>query len=345
VPKDDNESERATGPAGKALGWLRALARAAQTKGTPGGRWLALVPFVVAVVLFLLVMPRSTEPRDIPLPLIDERALGETIRADRARSAAAQESRLPSDVLALGSAMRAFNLAQVTSPGSHEVVVARSVIDDALRVLAGRQGAEADLQTLRAVQLEAFLVEVAKFEATGEESKELDELAGAFVRHMRDAGWIDGHKVLLDDAQRRVSYKIVWNTVAGTTRFASFQATIDEQRALYMLYLTRPHPPEPMRAEIDAERRAAKTADACARAEANESRATELWRAEKIKLLGAIDPSYPAGYALGVAYYRAGRYEWAIDAFRSYLDAHPDGTLAIRARNHLKAALDQYGAI
>ena len=42
---------------------------------------------------------------------------------------------------------------------------------------------------------------------------------------------------------------------------------------------------------------------------------TPGWRAEKIKRLGTIDPSYPTAYALGVVYFRAARYDLSADSF------------------------------
>jgi hypothetical protein len=289
-------------------------------------------------------MPRATEPRDIPLPRIDEHALAATIRADRARAAAARATRLPSDVLAVGSAIRAFHIAQGDNPGKVEVDVARTNLDESVKALA-RPGGEQDLLTLRALLLEEFLVEVARFESTGEESRELVELGGPFVRHMRDAQWVEESRVLLDEPERRSAYKTVFNAIVAVERLPAFKLTIDEERVLYTMYITRPHPSEFQRAELDAERSTVSTDDACKRYLAHEQKAAEAWRIDKIKKLGGIDDSYPASYALGVAYYRLGRYDASVDSFRAFVDAHPDGPLALRAKNHLKAALAAYGAI
>ena len=81
----------------------------------------------------------------------------------------------------------------------------------------------------------------------------------------------------------------------------------------------------------------------CRAVAAKERLAAELWRADKIKKLGEIDPAYPTLYALGVSYFRAGRYDMSMDAFRSWMDSHPDGPLALRARNHWKAAFSANG--
>ena len=103
--------------------------------------------------------------------------------------------------------------------------------------------------------------------------------------------------------------------------------------------------PDARRELVQTELTQASNPTACAAARANERRLVELWRADKIQRLATVDPSYPAEYALGVAYYRASRYEQSIDAFRRWIDEHPDGPYALRARNHLRAALAAYGSL
>lgn len=330
---DDKESELAPKP------------KAPPPSGT-SGRWLALIPAVVAAVLFPLMMPRPTVPRDVPLPLIDEASLAREIAADKQLAAAARASRLPTDILAVGSALRGLNVAQAAElpyeqRGQKEASVAeaRIALDVAVRTAMPREGAEKDFLALRAVQTDEFLTEVARAEATGQPSKELVEIAGAFLRHMREAGWMEGNRVVLDEAQRRTIYKMMWNGLVGFGNREAFQPTVDEHRALYTLYLTRPHPPEAMREELAFELANAQVPERCKAANENLRRATELWRVEKIKQLGMLDPTYPSSYAQGVGYYRAGRLDNAIDAFRSYAEHTPDGPYVLRARNHLKAAL------
>lgn len=342
MAEDDKENEppkSAPKPAPKA--------KRRASSGTPGGRWLALIPAVIAAVLFPLMMPRATIPRDVPLPLVDRGALARSVAVDRARAAAAREKRLPTDALAVGGALRKLNAAQAMevpydqlSERTRAISDARLVLDSAVRIVQQRDGWQEDLVSLRALQTDEFLAGVAHFESTGQETPELVEVGGAFVRHMREVGWADGNRIVLDEPQRRTMYKVVWNTLVGVTTVKEFLPTIDEERSLYILYLSRPHPPESMRDEIAAERRAATTPEKCAAAAKNVHRASELWRAEKIRALAGIDPSYPALYALGVAYFRAGRYESSVDAFRAYADRYPDGPYAIRARNHLKSAIE-----
>lgn len=317
-------------------------------KGRDGrDRWLAIVPVGLFVTMGALMLPRAVPPVDIPLPEIDERALDAVTHDDAVRAASAKTSRLPGDVLALGSAIRAFNALQgtVRKATEEDAVLARAAIDDARTLLGTRETGPADLLTLRSVQLDAFLVEVSRFEQTGEISPDLRELGGGFIERMRDAGWIMGNRILLTPAQRRAAFKVVWNAVAGVEQLQLFQLTLDEQRALYTLYLAHPHVAEGQRTALEAQRAAAKSEAACDRVQADERRSLEMWRVDKIKKLGALDPSYPTAFALGAAYYRAGRYDLSIESYRSWLAAHPEGTYALRAQNHLRAAVTAYGPL
>jgi TolA-binding protein len=274
------------------------------------------------------------------------RALSEVMRADDARVARARSTRLPSDVLGLGSAVRAIQAVQLNAESTeNDLATAQTMLEEARRILSGRNDWEEEVLALRALQMTTFLEELARYEQTGETTKELEELGGGFVRRMRSSGWADGNRVLLDEPQRRAIFKTVWNALAGVDGIDAFALKLDEQRALYTLYIGKPYAGEASQRTLEALRRDATSPDQCARAAIDDRRAREMWRAEKIKRFGMIDPSYPTTYALGVTYYRGGRYDLSSDAFRAFIDAHPDGPYGARARNHLKAALDAYGAI
>ena len=302
-------------------------------------RWLALIPVTAAVLVFLLMVPRGTTPEDVPLPVIDGRALRVTEAEDDARAASARQTRLSTAVLAVGSAMRELNRSMAVRDDEN-MGVNRRRLDDALRgatEVEAKNVGEA-LRSLRAVQLEGFLAEVRAFESSGTASKELGELGGGFVERMTDAGWVRGHTVLLTDAQRRVAYKLVWTALVFGDRNPELALTLDEQRVLYTLYLSLPHVPDTQRISYQLMRRNAATPDECQSVALKEKLASELWRADKIRKLGDLDSSYPAGYALGIAYYRAGRYDDSMNAFHTWMEGHPDGPLAARARNYWKAA-------
>ncbi len=355
MTSDDNEKDTPRVPVPlppaveRALAEARASAASADgsrqpVPGTKSARWLAAIPLTAGVLAIALMMPRAVPPEDIPLPQIDGRALSAVRKDDGERAATARTTRLSSDVLAVGSALRALNKALVRNAAPEEIGAARTTIEHAFANVAGGRAEAADaLRTLRAVQVEAFLAEVDRFEQTGSPTEELEELGGAFVDRMAAAGWLRNGKILLDEAARRAAYKLVWNAQVGADRVPELALVIDEERALYTFYLTHPHAPEAQRLAYENMRRNAGAEDGCTRAIRMENEDIEQWRLEKIRRLGELDPSYPLGFAVGVAQYRAGRYDLAIESFRTWLAAHPDGPLALRARNHLKAALLAFG--
>lgn len=321
-----------------------------ETRGrTASGRWLSLVPVTIAVVLLALMMPHATAPEDVPLPRIDHHALAAATNDDIQRAARAQrpDQRLRDDVLAVGTALRAYQKAQSDGSTADALTEAKLRLDNALGLLLGRDADRAAaydlLRSLRAVQLEQFLSAVKEYESTGKPTDELAELGGTFIDRMRSAGWMEGNRLVLDDAQRRAAFKTVWTALLFGAFASPLDPTLDEQRVLYGLYLLRPHPPEINRKGFEIRRASAATPAECAKIELEESLAAEMWRADKVRRLGEIDPTYPTNYALGVSLYKAGHYEESAQAFQRWLEVHPEGPWTLRARNHLKAALVAQG--
>ncbi|HEY3819107.1 MAG TPA: hypothetical protein VGL81_18185 [Polyangiaceae bacterium] len=297
---------------------------------------LALIPLGVAFVLGVLLLPRRAAPESVPLPIASGSQLVRIAAADHARAERARRDPLPGSVRALGSALRAFHTLEARDADNRELYEARRAIDTAFAE-AFHGGAE-PLLDLRAVQLEGFLDEMHRFESTGDQTPELQALAGAFVRSLTVEGWCSGHSVAPGDAALRTMFKQMWNALLGLEGQPEMAPALDEQRAVYAFYLSHPHPQKAMRDALEAARRGARDAAACtAIAEASRA-ATESWRLERIGRLAVIDPSYPADYARGVASYRRGDFGASAQAFRVWLREHPDGPLALRAQNYLRAA-------
>ncbi|HEY8038653.1 MAG TPA: hypothetical protein VIF15_02625 [Polyangiaceae bacterium] len=300
--------------------------------------WLALVPLGVAVVLGALLVPRRASPESVPLPIADARELGRSALADHELAERARREPLPGPVRALGSALREFHAREARDADARELGDARREVD--LALVSALAGGSAPLLELRAAQLEAFLDEVRRFESTGEQSQELQALAGAFIRSMTSEGWCDGHRLATGEAALRAMYKQMWSSFLGLDAHREYDPTLDEQRALYAFYLAHAHPSKPMRDAIEAARLGARDAKACqALAEAQRS-ATEAWRLERIARLATLDPAYPADYARGVASFRRGDYGASAQSFRRWLGDHPEGPLALRAQSYLRAAAD-----
>jgi hypothetical protein len=307
--------------------------------GSTAARGLALVPIAMAILLVLLQMPRACPPDFLPVPDVDVRTLAAVVAKDRARADRARREPLPYEVREVGSAIRDLFGAQARAEqkSDAEINELRQRIDTKLH--AALEGGPEGMLGLRALQLDSFLSQVAAFEATGKPSSELEALGGNFVAHMKEAGWTRGNAVLLDEDERRVAFKIAWNTAANLDTSPAFQLTLDETRVLYRLFLTRPHPTERERAMLVSLRSSAASAKQCADIAVRERASTEAWRLDKVRKLAALDPSYPGGYALGVEYYRTGDFRRAQEEWQGYLKDHPNGPWSIRARNHLKAAL------
>jgi hypothetical protein len=300
-------------------------------------RWLLLLPLGVAAVFGVLLLPWSVVPEGVPLPVPDRTALDGVTAADRAAALRARTEPLSGPVRALGSALRAYHTLEAKHAEDRELGDARTAIDKEIPD-AFRQGDDAVL-ALRAIELEGFLDEARHFEDTGRSSPELDALAGTFVQSMTNQGWCVGHTLLAGPAVLRVMYKEMWNGFVGVQGRPTFEPSLDEKRVLFAFYLAHPHPPTNARDQVDAMRRGARDAKDCAAADQLEKRSIERWRLERIGRIAAIDPDYPAAYARGVASYGAGAYEASVEAFRTWIQEHPDGPYTLRAQAFLRAAI------
>src|SRR5262249_54842532 len=267
--------------------------------GTKGGRALVLVPVLVAGLVGALVMPRSALPEAVPLPMVDGAEIKRIVARDRELAGRARRAPLSGEARSLGSAIRAFNVLEARGADDVEIAAARRALDE-LTLLALSKGIDGVAQ-LRALQLDGFLSAVKDFEATGVETEELKALGGSFIRRMRFAGWCDDtNHVVLDDAQRRAAFKATWSGLINMESRPELRLEHDETRALYALYIAHPHAPEALRAQIEAARKNASDARACADVAQRETSAIEDWRLEKVRKLGQLDPTYPTAYALGV---------------------------------------------
>lgn len=299
-------------------------------------RWLGVVPVVVALLGAAFLLPRAAPPDIVPLPSVDHAAFEARVREDVALAQRAKQTPLPGAVRELGTLLREWNRLEATDDDATRINAARAAIDRALPPLLTNLE---DLRALRAVQLDTFLGEVRAFERTGKPSDELLAVAGPFVDRMRAVGWIRGNKVLLTEDERRVAYKLTWNGVASLDRRAELALALDETRVLYGLYLRLPHAPEPQIRAFAAARTGAKDAAACAALAAGEKLAAESWRLDRIGRLAAVDPTYPAAYAKGIANYRLRKFLAAADQFESYLRDRPEGPYSLKAKNFLRASL------
>jgi tetratricopeptide (TPR) repeat protein len=285
-------------------------------------------PAVLALLLAgstaALAIPRAIAPVDLPEPRLDPRALHRIEADDAALADAADRQRLDVDVLKLGSVLFRFGLADARRDDEELSRARRDVLDASLPAL--RVGPTPVLE-LRAHHLRTFLREMARYDATGEESDRLHEVAGGILRRFEHNGWISAttpsRRVLPDAGVLAVLFKKHWNEVAGI-HGEPFDVSLAESRVLYRFLLAHPALPESAGAPALVDARAAISGQ---------------YRLKKIEELAAIDHDYPAQLARGVVYYQLGRFPLAVEAFRRHLDGAPDGPSTLRAQNYLRAAL------
>jgi hypothetical protein len=277
---------------------------------------IGVASFVVGVAALAaaLAAPRATEPDVLPLPLPDRVVLRRAAARTAELAREARERGLSYDVRAVGEAIRRCGAATVEGQGVSGAVLGE--VRMTVR-LARERKSERGLLGLLAVQTELFLDATRAFEKTAQVSRDLKELGGDFIATAKQSGWLDGRRITLDDHERAALFRLRWTELTGLRSEAGFAPTLDEYRAYYALYLF----PTPG------------------------SRGTEASEREvsAVRALEKRDPNYPGAFARGVLFYRAGLFQEAADAFRTHLALHPDGPWALRAKNHLLAALARSG--
>lgn len=292
----------------------------------------AILSVSIAASVAFLVVPRDVEPRDVPPPGLNQRELAELKQKDISLAAQAERELLDADIRALGSAIRAFGRADAA--GDEEGIWdGKRKIADALP--AAFAVGEEDVLRLRAYQLELFLREVRRWEATAQESDDLKELGGGFVAMLVRNGWCEGcapgdanmRRLLVDEAALRALYKKRWTEITGL-RGAAFHLSLAEERALYRFFLAHP---------------IGRSGDPTGQPPSGSAPYADAYMLKKVEELGAIDPAYPASYARGVLLFKLGRFRDAVLAFQKHLDTSPDGPHTLRAQNYLRASLERTG--
>lgn len=284
-----------------------------------------LLAVLFAAVSAVLAVPQSVTP-EIPEPMLAPRALEKVAHEDAQLAKEAERAQLHLDVREVGSAVRAYGLADASGDERALGVERREV---AKAVERARPHGEHALVLLRAFQLRSFQRELLRWEATGEVSDELRELSGRFVETAQHDGWVDqrqpGRHLILDETVRAALFKKRWAEIT-LSRGPAFELTREENVAVLRFLIL--HPPHEARANLSPVE------------QERAQRARDTYRLSKIKELYAIDPSYPAELARGTIFYRRHEYPHAVESFRTYLDAHPEGgPYAARANNYLRAAL------
>lgn len=289
--------------------------------------WQAgLLALLLGASAILLAAPRAAEPESWPTPRLDGAALVRTMVRDDALARDAASRELDVDVRALGREIRAYNDAAALAEEDEAFVRARERVTAAAAKVATFAD---DLERLRAYQLARFLEELRRWQATGEFGEELRALSGDFVEALSRNRWCwpETRELVLEERALRVLFKKRWNAIVGATGEA-LALTAEEERVRLAFLVEHPF--------INNDPLGRGVSDPAAI-----ERIAAPQRLKTIERLAALDPDYPADLARGMTLYRTGQYQPAADAFQRHLERTPDGPYTLRARNYLKAALDQ----
>lgn len=265
----------------------------------------------IAVMAAALAVPRPSIPADLPAPLPDRRALvaDHDELAQLAEQARARP--LPFEVRAVGELLRRYGKAEA-SGNSDEL---GALLADLRRAAgeAARRHPVTELEKLRAVQTELFTAALAAWEESGQPSNELAELGGNLLERARRFAWIEDGRLAMTPVERAVAFRVRWAELTGLRQRAPFMPSLDDWRVYYGFLLEHPEG----RAPVERTRQ----------------------QLGYVAALAKRDPTYPKWLARGVLQYRLGAFHEAADAFSAHLAEHPEGAYALRARNHLLAAL------
>jgi hypothetical protein len=280
-------------------------------QGKNRSQGIGAAAFVVGltVIAAALAAPRATEPDVLPLPVPDRGVLESVRQKTEGRARAARASGLSYDVRAVGEAIRRCGAATVPGKGVPDPVIGEVRLTVRLAL---ERNSEQGLLGLLALQTELFVAATHAFEKSGKAGSELAELGGDFVAIAKENAWLEGRSLVLDDDERAALFHLRWTELTGLRSQPAFAPTLDEYRAYYALHLRK-------------------------LGGAGRERSDRAFAA--VRALEKRDPRYPGAFARGVLYYRSGLFQEAADAFAAHLARHPDGPWALRARNHVLAAL------
>jgi len=286
----------------------------------------ALLALLLGGAAIVLAAPRAAEPLDWPQPDVDGDTLTKVMSRDDDLAREATRQELDVDVRALGRELRFYNGAAALAEEGEPFALARQRVAEAAQKVAS----DADgLERLRAYQLVRFLEELRAWQKTGTFSDELRALSGDFVEALSRNRWCwpGTRDLLLDERALRVLFKKRWNAIVGANGEA-LALTADEERVRLGFLVVHPF--------INNDPLGRGVTDPTA-----VERLVAPQRMKTIEKLAELDPSYPVELARGMTLYRTGQFQPAADAFRRHLEQAPDGPHTLRARNYLKAALDQ----
>jgi tetratricopeptide (TPR) repeat protein len=275
-----------------------------------GGAGLALL---AASFVALLSVPRPEWPDAIPYPPVDhERAVAELQQAMQ-EAAAASQTRLHVDIRGVGERVRRCGALEVSDPQAEFETERTMLRESVLLLLQQERGAE--LVRLRELQARLLFEALTRWldgDAGGALELELSELGARLPRHLESVrDWFPRDPYFEQTVRALFVHR--WGLLVGFERHPSFEPSANDWRLIHRFRVLRL-----LRAESAPD--PAELRDAL----------TEVAK---------YSPDYPYDYATGIAYYRAGAFQDAVDAFGRHLERYPASDWAVRAQNfRLEAA-------
>lgn len=274
-----------------------------------GGAGLALV---AATFVALLSVPRPELPDAVPYPPVDhERATAEFEEARR-EAEVASNSPLEVDIRGVGERIRRCGVLEVSDPQG-DFPRERNKLREVVLLLLQQERAP-ELVRLRELQAALLRRALAADWPNGdvEPTLELTELGARLPRHLESVRDWFGSDPYFEQTVRALFVER-WALLIGFELHPAFAPSASDWRLIHRFRVLRllrsTQAPDP-----------AELRDALAE-------------------VAKYSPDYPYDYATGIAYYRVGAFQEAVDAFGRHLANHPTSDWAVRAQNfRLEAA-------
>jgi hypothetical protein len=275
---------------------------------------LAVLAVSIALLGAALAVPRPEPPEEVPVPEVDRREQRRSLEAEAALADLAERQPLPFEVRAVGEAFRRYGVGEGAQSSPQPSGVQLTELRSNAQLARAKHG-DVALLRLRAAQSRLFRRALAEWGQSGNADADLTELGGGFLARAHSNGWIDGDgRLLLDDAEQDVLFRLRWSELVGLAKEQPFKPSLNEWRIYYRLLLE--HPDVPLQEGVPSRRSA------------------------QLRYVGALqrlDPDFPAELAFGTLAYQLGDYVQATSSFQAHLDAHSHGPWRLRVQNHLLA--------
>ncbi len=277
-----------------------------------GGAGLALA---FASLVALLSVPRPEIPDAIPYPPVDHERAGTELTLAREEVASALHTTLPTDIRGVGERVRRCGALEV-SDTQQEFPLQRDKLRESVLLLL-RQERTRELVRLRELQAYLLLHALTRFwsgpdAADAASKRDIEELGARLPQHLESVrDWFPTDPYF--EHTLRALFVERWGVLVGLERHPDFGPTANDWRLIHRFRVLR------------------------LLGSGQNADPAELRSA--LREVAKDSPEYPSEYAVGIALYRAGAFQDAVEAFGRHLEAHPSSDWAVRAQNfRLEAA-------